>query len=130
VKWTLETIRAVLEEMDKRYAQRFAAQESALASALASQKEAILKAEHATEKRFDSVNEFRGQLKDQTATFATTDRVNSEVRVLTDKLTEVTKRLDLTQGAGIGASNFWGSIISGLAGLAALSAIYGAFIKP
>ena len=37
--------------------------------------EAIEKATAATEKRFDSVNEFRGQLNDQTRTFATREMV-------------------------------------------------------
>lgn len=51
--------------------QRFKAQEQAIAFALAEKEKAIIKAELGTEKRFESVNEFRNQLKDQTGTFIT-----------------------------------------------------------
>jgi len=47
-----------LEERDKRYDERFKAQEAA-----------ILKAEAATERRFQSVNEFRQTLSDQATGF-------------------------------------------------------------
>jgi hypothetical protein len=46
-----------------------AAAKEAVAAAFESSKEAIAKAEAAAERRFESVNEFRGQLKDQQATF-------------------------------------------------------------
>jgi len=52
-------------------AERFASSERAIQAALAAVKEASLKAEAATEKRFEGVNEFRYQLKDQAATFIT-----------------------------------------------------------
>jgi hypothetical protein len=43
------------------------------------QKEAITKAEIATEKRFDSVNEFRGQLNDTIAQFATREALTASI---------------------------------------------------
>jgi PBP1b-binding outer membrane lipoprotein LpoB len=51
--------------------QRFKAQEQAVAFALQAAEKAVTKAELAAEKRFESVNEFRNQLKDQTGTFIT-----------------------------------------------------------
>jgi hypothetical protein len=51
--------------------QRFKAQEQAVAFALASAEKATLKADVSNEKRFDGVNEFRSQLKDQAGTFLT-----------------------------------------------------------
>ena len=51
--------------------QRFKAQEQAVTFALQSAEKAVTKAELAAEKRFESVNEFRDQLKDQTGTFIT-----------------------------------------------------------
>jgi len=51
--------------------QRFRAQEQAVAFALQAAEKAVTKAELAAEKRFESVNEFRNQLKDQTGTFIT-----------------------------------------------------------
>jgi hypothetical protein len=54
-----------------RTEQRFEASEKAILAALTAAKEAVNKAEIAQEKRLDSVNEFRGQLSDQAATFVT-----------------------------------------------------------
>jgi len=51
--------------------QRFKAQEQAVAFALQAAEKAVTKAELAAEKRFESVHEFRNQLKDQTGTFIT-----------------------------------------------------------
>lgn len=81
----------LLLEMDRRYEERFTAQEGATALALArvdkefhehlqqvrtethaaldAADKAIQKAETATEKRFEGVNEFRAQLADQARTF-------------------------------------------------------------
>ena len=93
-RWTTEQLRELIEsvnkERDRRYTDKFeqleklmlsgfAAAKEAVASALAaakeavtaafeSAKEAITKQETATEKRFESVNEFRSQLKDQQVT--------------------------------------------------------------
>ncbi len=64
--WTVDTLKEHLESMaaayDRRYEQRFEAQEQAVTAALNAAKEAVQKAEVAAEKRFDAVNEFRGQL--------------------------------------------------------------------
>jgi hypothetical protein len=68
-------------EMDRRFAsmqlqmdQRFVASEKAVASALTAANLATSKAETAAEKRFDSVNEFRQTLSDQTKSFVTLDK--------------------------------------------------------
>jgi len=78
--WTIESLRdfliRLIEINDKRYDQRFAdaktavdiafnAQKESVNSALLSADRAVLKAESAAEKRFDSVNEFRATLADQ-----------------------------------------------------------------
>lgn len=71
--WSLDTLRehlqALMVEADKRNQQRFEAQEKAVTAALQAQKEAVIKAETAAERRFESVNEFRQQLSDQAVTF-------------------------------------------------------------
>ena len=59
--------------MDRRIEQRFDANDKSFTAALITAKEAVEKAEVANAKRFDSVNEFRGQLTDQAATFLTKD---------------------------------------------------------
>lgn len=71
-------MQAIAVEADKRYEQRFLAQQEAVQAALAAQEKAVnaallaadravAKAEAASEKRFESVNEFRAQLSDQAA---------------------------------------------------------------
>lgn len=55
-------------ESDRRYEERFVAQEKA-----------VLKAEGSSERRFDAVNSFRAQLSDQAATFI--PRVEAEQRI-------------------------------------------------
>jgi hypothetical protein len=57
----------LMKERDRRYEDRFKAQDEKTTLALTASKEAIGKAESATEKRFDAVNEFRGTLSDQAA---------------------------------------------------------------
>jgi hypothetical protein len=77
--WTLETLKVFVIE-------KFASQERALQAAMASSEKAIIKAEAATEKRFDSVNEFRAQLKDQSLTFITRHEVDQRLSAIEKRL--------------------------------------------
>ncbi len=86
-----EHFEAVLAEKDKGYSQRFDAQEKAVTAALTAAKEAVVKAEIAAEKRFDSVNEFRGQLSDQARTFMPRPECEKEFESLRDKIKNVTQ---------------------------------------
>ena len=61
-EWTVETLKA-------HYDQRFIDQDRAVQAALNAAEKAVTKAETASEKRFDAVNEFRAQLADQAQTF-------------------------------------------------------------
>jgi len=67
-----------LTAMDLRYQQRFDASAAAIAAALEAQEKAVAKAETANEKRFESVNEFRQALSDQTKTFISRPEFNAE----------------------------------------------------
>ena len=93
-QWTVITLKKHFEQRlsdkDLRDEQRFEAQSKAVEAALEAQKtavaialtgaeKAVTKAETAAEKRFDSVNEFRSQLKDQAGTFVT----RSEIQIMT-----------------------------------------------
>jgi len=69
------------------------AAERAVATALLSAEKAVTKAESATEKRFEAVNEFRGQLTDQAATFMRRDEADTRIRALDDKYGIETKRI-------------------------------------
>jgi hypothetical protein len=82
-QWTFETLKiyllGMIEQNDLRYSGQFialeklltnaiSAQKEAVASTLVATKEAVSKAEMSAEKRFESLNEFRGQLRDQQST--------------------------------------------------------------
>ncbi len=64
-----------------RYEQRFLAQERAVEAALFSARTATEKADSASERRFESVNEFRATLKDQQSTFITRGEVYALIGV-------------------------------------------------
>jgi hypothetical protein len=64
----LDALDLLLKERDHRYEDRFVSMDAKTTLALSSSEKAITKAEFATEKRFDAVNEFRGTLSDQAAT--------------------------------------------------------------
>lgn len=96
--WTIDTLAAhvvyMIREADRRYEQRFAAQETAVANALAAAKEAVDKAEAATEKRFEAVNEFRAQLNDQAARLMTRDESLSRHNRTAEQITDLQGRID------------------------------------
>lgn len=107
--WTIDTLAAhvssMFREADRRYEQRFVAQEKAVADALAAQdkavqtalmaaKEAVGKAEAATEKRFDAVNEFRAQLNDQAGRLMTRDESLSRHNRTAEQIAELQARID------------------------------------
>lgn len=104
-EWTTGTLK---EYVDTQFAaiirlldERKDAQQQAIAAALASVKEAIQKAENATERRFDSVNEFRQTLTDQATHFATRDQVET-----------LKEDLNRRQGAALFVSRTWGYIVA------------------
>src|ERR1022692_3271085 len=84
--------------------------EKAVQSALISAEKAVAKAELAADKRFESVNEFRQQLSDQTATFPSRDEVDTKIdslraqteinaRRIAELELRLTSRLDTEQGS-------------------------------
>jgi hypothetical protein len=62
-------VRASIEALDRLVTLQIAAQADKVGLALTAADKAVLKAETANEKRFDSVNEFRMTLSDQSKTF-------------------------------------------------------------
>jgi hypothetical protein len=133
--WTLDTLAKHLNEkiddVEIRTQERFAlakqaidaalmASEKAISAAMAAAEKAVTKAEVAAEKRFDSVNEFRAAMKDQTANFADRDQVDF-------RLASIEKKIEGWQGQSAGISNFWGVLTVGLgiifAGVMAVTAL-------
>lgn len=67
------------------------AAKDALTAALASAEKAIAKAEEATNKRFDSVNEFRKTLTDQTASFIPRNEYAVQDKAISERLSALEK---------------------------------------
>lgn len=93
-------LRAIVDERDRLYKERDDARKTAVDAALAAAKEAVsaallaadravAKVETANEKRFESVNEFRGQLADQAATFLPRSEANIRFEGLVEKVDAV-----------------------------------------
>jgi len=103
-------IQSLHTEIDRRFleaAQAVAtaanAQQRAIDAALISAEKAVDKANTANEKRFEGVNEFRGQLTDQAATFIARPEYASTIDALGDKVDTLDSRLTGVQGAQVGA---------------------------
>ena len=73
-------------EREDRNKERFTAMKTAVDAALAASDRAVSKAELSTEKRFESVNEFRSALQDQTAHQITRVEYNSQQQNMSDKM--------------------------------------------
>jgi hypothetical protein len=98
---------------------RFAAQESAVQAALASAEKAVVKAESAAERRFDSVNEFRATLADQARLLMPRAEAESAMKSLTEKLDALQMRVNARDDRGRGMGDIWGYIV-GAVGILAL----------
>ena len=102
----------LLREHDLRYEQRYMAQERAVNAAVIASEKALQKVENAVEKRFESVNEFRQTLSDQTHTFV--PRMEFEVvrDALRAEATRVSSILDGLKGHSSGLASGWVYLIS------------------
>jgi hypothetical protein len=87
----LKAFKELMEERDRRYGERFQSTDEKTGLALTSSEKAVTKAEVATEKRFDSVNEFRGSLKDQAATLIPRVEADARFKTLEDKIEDLKK---------------------------------------
>jgi hypothetical protein len=113
-----------MNERDKRYDDALKAVKESSTLALAAADRAVAKAENATEKRFDAVNEFRETLADQQRTLM--PRAEAELRFVSMEKTLAAIQLaqGRSAGSGEGAQVGWGYAIGaagfvfGLIGLA------------
>lgn len=71
---------------------------------------AIIKALGATEKRFESVNEFRATLSDQTNTFLPRAEFDATSEALKERMTVLTTRIDKTDAQKQGSEITMGKI--------------------
>jgi preprotein translocase subunit SecD len=124
IEATEKRLRLVMDERDRQYAQRFDAQRSAVNAALASAERALDKAATASEKRFDSVNEFRQTLTDQATNFMNKQTAEANFTSLQDRLNKVELLVNTIQSAGQGRADFIGWIV----GIGGVLVAFGALI--
>lgn len=148
--WTTDTLHVHLQRqisdmlrmLDERYATQvkavdaaFAAQQAVLTSSLQAAERAVavallaaekatLKAETAADKRFEAVNEFRSTLQDQQATFITRTEAFAAIDRNTERVTELTDRVNLSDGKGNGLQTGWQILVGAIATIGVIIAIY------
>lgn len=98
-------------------------QEKGVHAALEATKEAIAKSDAATEKRFESVNEFRRTLSDQTNTFLPRAEYIASHKPLEDKIIELTNRLNIMSGQKEGSELTIGKIYAAIGVVGAILGI-------
>jgi hypothetical protein len=109
-----------LAAITENYQQLIESQKIAIDAALTAADKAVTKAEIATEKRFESVNEFRGQLADQTKSFITREEFATVRESLTEKIDLLKDTSSATSGRSAGLDKAWGYLIGATGVLIAL----------
>lgn len=147
--WTVDTLHALVRlwmqekdrrdddlrhEKDRRDEQRFEAQQLALRDALIAQEkavnaalqaaqQAVTKAEIAAEKRFDAVNEFRGQLADQAANLMPRNEASVLFKSIEGRVHKLEQGSDTGVGHTAGVNAAWGYLVAAVGLAAAVVAI-------
>lgn len=131
--WTVGTllqhVMSLIESNNQRYEQRFQDQERAVSMALAAAKEAVIKAEQAAEKRFDSVNEFRSTLADQQRTLMPRAESDRALSAMTEKLAALEKQHDAFVSERQGLRGGWGYAVGVIGLVLAVASLIALVIK-
>jgi hypothetical protein len=113
--WTVETLvihfTALLDEAQKRTSDGFAAQEKAVQAALTSAKEAVIKAELATERRFENSNEWRNTVETLQRTYMPRTEATQMNMAITEKIDSLQKLVWIGLGIVLAFQFFLGIAI-------------------
>jgi choline dehydrogenase-like flavoprotein len=93
--WTFATLYTHVMEISK-------AAKEGVSAAMAASEKAVLKAETANEKRFDSVNEFRQAMRDQQDTFANKSETNMRLDDFGKRLDRIGSAMETASGKTAG----------------------------
>ena len=93
LKARIDALETLLNEREDRTKERFATMKVAVDAALAAADRAVTKAEIATEKRFEGVNEFRETLRDQASTLMPRTEYEVQYTALVEKVAAIDRRL-------------------------------------
>jgi hypothetical protein len=96
---------------------------------LASSDRAISKAEVATEKRFESVNEFRQTLSDQTKTFISKVEFEALRDTANTRISGMSSRLDKIEGKAVGLNAGWIYLLGGLSAVGTVVSVIVIFLR-
>ena len=124
----LEAVFTLINERDKNYNQRFDNVVEATKSALAAADRAVNKAEMATEKRFEGVNEFRNTLSDQQRTFISRTELDVMFESINDKIDLLETNSISKQSQGVGLKEGWGWAVGLIGIVIALVVFFSRFI--
>ncbi len=111
MKAQFDNLHTLIDANDKAYNQRFENNTEATKAALASADRAVIKAEAATEKRFDNVNEFRNTLADQQRTFIPRAEAQLSFEGIVGRLDKLETGQVANQNKGLGINQGIGWII-------------------
>jgi len=106
----------IMDEREKRYNERHAALEKSFLLAMSSADKAVQKAETASERRFDSVNEFRSTLADQQRTLIPRAEVEVLINSINERISDLKQQLDTLKAERQGIKGGWGYAV-GVVGL-------------
>jgi hypothetical protein len=98
------------------------------AASLAASDKAISKAEAATEKRFESVNEFRQTLSDQTKSFISKVEFEALRDTNGSRIADLASRLDKIEGKSVGLNAGWIYVLGGLSAAGTVTTIIAAIL--
>ena len=125
--WSTDTLKAYVErithEADRRYEQRFEAQEKAVHAALASAALAVERAEVNAERWRNNANEWRSAMTDREKNFMSRDQADSQFDALEKQLVDLKKSRDASEGRMGGLSAGWGYLVGAVGLVGALISI-------
>lgn len=115
----LKALRQVLDERDERYKLRATSQDAAVKTAMDAAEKALIKAEAATERRLEALNELRTMASDQAALYLPRQEFGVQHTSLMDKIglnenriSEMQRDISAIQARGSGVKDAWGYIIA------------------
>ena len=120
----INALEKMLDEREDRTKERFISMEKSVITALLTSDKAVSKAESATERRFEGVNEFRKTLADQAAMLMPRSEYNVQHTALMERTAGLERRVGTIEDRGLGKNEglgFIGQIILGV--IALLSAM-------
>lgn len=105
--WNVETLKEYVDI-------RFDSQEKLISAQVEAQDKAIIKAEIATDKRLDGLNELRRIVNDTQALLMPREEAYARLQALADKIEVLTSRINLSEGNKSGMRDGWGYLVGAI----------------